>query len=61
MFVTQYTSLPKKRAAQKDKELKATVLDATNAAAAATASIAEIAQIIAGLETRVAALEAKAK
>ena len=61
MFVTQYTSLPKKRAAQKEQQMKNALLDATNAAAATTASIAEIAQIIAGLETRVAALEAKAK
>ena len=61
MFVTKHTTLPRKRAAQKDKELKAAVLDATNAATAAAASIAEIAQIIAGLETRVAALEVKTK
>lgn len=61
MFITQHTSLPKKRAAQKEQQMKNALLDATNAAAAATASIAEIAQIIAGLETRVAALEAKAK
>ena len=61
MFITQHTNLPRKRAAQKEQQTKNALLDATNAAAAATASIAEIAQIIAGLETRVAALEAKAK
>ncbi len=61
MFVTKHTTLPRKRAAQKEQQTKNALLDATNAAAAATASIAEIAQIIAGLETRVAALEAKAK
>lgn len=61
MFIAQHTNLPKKRAAQKEQQMKNALLDATNAAAAATASIAEIAQIIAGLETRVAALEAKAK
>ena len=61
MFITQHTSLPKKRAAQKEQQMKNALLDATNAAAAATASIAEIAQIIAGLETRIAALEAKTK
>lgn len=61
MFVTQYTSLPKKRAAQKEQQMKNALLDATNAATAATVSIAEIAQLVAGLEARVAALEAKAK
>ena len=61
MFIAQHTNLPRKRAAQKEQQTKHALLDATNAAAAATASIAEIAQIIAGLETRVAALEAKAK
>ena len=61
MFVTQHTNLPKRRAAQKEQQMKNALLDATNAATAVTASIAEIAQIIAGLETRVAALEAKTK
>ena len=61
MFIAQHTNLPKKRAAQKEQQMKDALLDATNAATAATASIAENAQIIAGLETRVAALEAKAK
>ena len=61
MFVTQHTNLPKRRAAQKEQQMKDALLDATNAATVATASIAEIAQIIAGLETRVTALEAKAK
>ena len=61
MFVTQHKNLQRKSAAQKEQQTKSALLDATNAAAAATASIAEIAQIIAGLETRVAALEAKAK
>lgn len=61
MFVTQYTSLPKKRAARKEQQMKNALLDATNAATAATVSIAEIAQLVAGLEARVAALEAKAK
>lgn len=61
MFVTKHTTLPRKRAAQKDKELKAAVLDATNAATAATVSLAEVMQLVATLETRIAALEAKAK
>ena len=61
MFIAQHTNLPKKRAVKKEQQMKNALLDATNAAVAATASIAEIAQIIAGLETRVAALEAKAK
>ena len=61
MFVTQHTNLPRKRAAQKEKELKAAVLDATNAATAATVSLAEVMQLVATLETRIAALEAKAK
>ena len=61
MFVTKHTTLPRKRAAQKDKELKAAVLDATNAATAATVSLAEVMQLVAALEMRIAALEAKAK
>lgn len=61
MFVTQHTSLPKRRAAQKEQQMKNALLDATNAATAAAASIAEIAQIIAGLEARITALEEKTK
>lgn len=61
MLVTQHTNLPRKRAAQKEQQTKNALLDATNAATAATVSIAETAQLIAGLEARVAALEAKAK
>lgn len=61
MFVTQHTTLPRKRAAQKDKELKAAVLDATNTATAVTVALAEVMQLVASLEMRVAALETKAK
>ena len=61
MFVMKHTNLPRKRAAQKEKELKAAVLDATNAATAATVSLAEVMQLVATLETRIAALEAKTK
>ena len=61
MFVTQHTNLPRKRAAQKEQQMKNALLDATNAATAAAASIAEIAQIIAGLEARITALEGKTK
>lgn len=61
MFVTQYTNLPKERAAQKEQRTKNALLDATNAATSAAVSIAEVSQIIADLETRVTALEAAAK
>lgn len=61
MFVTHHTNLPRKRAAQKEQQMKNALLDATNAVTSAAVSIAEISQIVAGLETRVTALEAAVK
>ena len=38
MFIAQHTNLPKKRAAQKEQQMKDALLDATNAATAVTAA-----------------------
>lgn len=61
MFLQNRKTLPQKRAAEKEEQMRAAILDATNLASSAAASIAEVAQLAATLEARVTALEAAAK